>query len=250
MNLTALIWTFILGIFIVIGSFIVFFVKNNDKFIAYSIGMAFSVMMLLGILDLLPEIWELLNGLFSLPLAIILILAFVGIGIFLLKMLDLFIPDHDCDHEHPATDKNLYHIGLISAIALILHNIIEGMAVFGMMTNSFRLGFMVCIGIGLHNVPLGMVITSTVYKSTDHKKKTILFMIPIVLSTGIGGTIMYLFGTLKEEILVFLMCLTLGMIFYIVFFELLPQLKESQEKKATLLGGLTGAILLLISFFL
>ena len=44
----ALLFTFIIGLFLLLGSFIVFVVKNNDKFILFSISIAFGVMVSLG----------------------------------------------------------------------------------------------------------------------------------------------------------------------------------------------------------
>ena len=56
-----LLFTLILGIFIIIGSLIVFLTKNNDKFVEFSISLAFGVMMMLIIVDLIPEAFEIID---------------------------------------------------------------------------------------------------------------------------------------------------------------------------------------------
>lgn len=239
--------TLVLGLFIIIGAVITFASKNNNKFVNFSISLAFSVMIMLMIVDLIPEIKEYFfvsSG--SLRGKIISIVAvIVGIGI--LKILDLFIPDHD-GHEK----KELNHIGLISSIALVLHNVIEGIAVSTTVNTSLESGLLMCLGIGLHNIPLGMVITSTFYKATNNKKKTWLLIIGISLSTFVGGLIAKFLEIIFTNPVVFglLLCVTLGMLIYISIFELLHKMIEMKDKKIAAIGIVTGIILILITVFI
>jgi ZIP family zinc transporter len=241
-----LIITLVLGIFIVIGAVITFASKNNNKFVNFSISLAFSVMIMLMLIDLLPEVKEhfFIDG--TLFQKIISIVAIV-VGIVILKILDFFIPEHD-GHEK----KELNHIGLISSIALVLHNVIEGMAVYTTVSNSLSSGLLMCLGIGLHNIPLGMVITSTFYKATNDSKKTWMLITGLSLSTFVGGLIaMFLSGVFSNP-LVFgiLLCITLGMLIYISIFELLPKIKEMENKKIAAVGIITGVVLILITMFI
>lgn len=239
--------TLVLGLFIVGGSVIAFASKNNDKFVNFSISLAFSVMVMLMFVDLFPEVKEIFIGQFGIVWGII--LAFIGIlfGIVLLKLLDMFIPDHD-GHEK----EELKHIGLISSIALILHNIIEGMAVYTAVNSSIESGLLISLGVGLHNIPLGMVITSTFYKANNNMKKTWTIIIIVSLSTFIGGIIMMLLsGILVNEIILgLLLSVTLGMLIYISIFELLPKMLEIKNKIITILGVVTGVILILVTMFI
>ena len=52
----------------------------------------------------------------------------------------------------------------MSSVAIILHNIIEGMAVYSMAAESLNVGVMIAFGVGLHNIPMGMIIYSTLVK--------------------------------------------------------------------------------------
>ena len=242
-----LIITLVLGLFIIIGAVITFASKNNNKFVNFSISLAFSVMIMLMLVDLLPEVKELFfseSG--SLRGKIISILAIIG-GIVLLKILDCFIPEHD-GHEK----KELNHISLISSIALVLHNIIEGMAVYATVNNSIESGLLMCLGIGLHNIPLGMVIASTFYKATNNKKKTWGLIVGLSLSTFLGGLIaMFLSDIFTNSVVLgLLLCITLGMLIYITIFELLPKIKEMKNKKIAVTGIITGIVLILITMFI
>lgn len=239
--------TLVLGLFIVVGAIITFASKNNNKFVSFSISLAFSVMIMLMFVDLIPEIKEIFITRFGTIIGIFLALFGILLGIVILKVLDIFIPDHE-GHEK----EELKHIGLISSIALVLHNIIEGMAVYTSVNNSLESGILLSLGIGLHNIPLGMVITSTLYKSNNNIKKTWGIIILVSLSTFLGGLIMLLLsGVLVNELILgILLSITLGMLIYISVFELLPKMLESKNKKIIVSGIITGVVLIAITMFI
>lgn len=241
-----LMMAFIAGITIFIGTIIVFLSKNNEKLIEFSISMAVGVMTTLLIFELLPESFELLHEqVQSSSTTIILII----LGILLLKMLDLFIPDHN--HDDIIDDKNLFHIGLVSSIALILHNIIEGMAIYSTTVTNSRMGLLVTLGIALHNIPLGIMITSTFYKSNNSKKKTLILILLIALSTLVGGLLMLFLSTMISDMIIgILLSITSGMLIYIILFELLPEVIKTKNKKISFLGIMLGIIIFLLTLFL
>lgn len=249
-NLLGLFFTLGIGLFILLGAIIVLATKNNDNFVRFSISVAFGVMSGLIVLELLPESLELIGENYSSPIAILIVIVCSLIGIILLKLLDYFIPDHDVHKgEKGSVTDNLFHIGLISSIALILHNIIEGMAVYSSLSSSLSLGLLVSLGVGLHNIPMGMVITSTFYKANNSIRKTMSIIFIISISTFVGGLIMYLNSNIliNDTILGILLCVTQGMLAYIVLFELLPHIIHSKNKKNELLGIILGIVVIIIS---
>ncbi|MEG0994821.1 MAG: ZIP family metal transporter [Bacilli bacterium] len=247
-NIQGLVFTLFLGLFILVGAFIVFLTKNNKKFITFSIALALSVIVMLIFTDLGKEAYEMLgkdNVLFF--------ILFVILGFLLLKMLDIFVPDHE-HHEHETNKedtKNLSHIGKLSSIAIIIHNVIEGMAIYTTIVSNPSVGFMVSLGVGLHNIPLGMAITSTLYQSNKDKKKTYIYIFALSLSTFLGGLLLFIFGNnISEFILGVLLSLTIGMLCFISICELLPRVINSKDKKTTVMGLLLGIILMTATLFL
>ena len=243
MNIIGLTATLVLGIFIIFGAFIIHVFKNKDKFLLVSLGMAFGVRMMLIFVELLPEVYEIFTSKWSVLETILIIVALSLVGLFLLKFLDRFIPDHDDEDE----EDHLIHIGIVSSIAIIIHNIIEGMAVYNTITTSLSLGIILSIGVGLHNIPLGMIISSTFYKSIKNKKKCNILIIAISLSTFIGGLIMALFNFTNELVIGILLSITIGMLIYINIIEILPKLLKSKDKKTVLISTIVGIIVLFIS---
>lgn len=239
--------TLALGLFILLGSAIVFITKNSNKVVNFSISMALGVMIALGLFELFPEAMEHLNESTSMTWFYFLIFLLIGLG--LLFALDKFVPDHDIpEPTEKEINENLRHIGIVSSIALMLHNIIEGMAVYSSVTTDLHMGLLMCIGVGLHNIPLGMVITSTFYKYNNSIKKTLFASLLISISTFIGGFIMYLLsGIVSTFILGLLLTMTLGMLCYIILFELLPHVWEHKKEGTTWFGCVLGIMILFIS---
>ena len=218
--------------------------KKKNKIMDYILSLALSVIVMLIITDLLPETLEILN-----IKKLYLFLIFVCLGYTILKVLDNYIPDHDDNKiEKAKMNNNLIHIGIVSSVALSIHNMIEGMAIYGTCINDKTTAILMSIGVGLHNIPLGMVIASTLYQGNKSKKKTALIILSLSLSTFLGGLIMFLLGNMiKDTVIGILLSLTIGMLLFIIIDELLPRIHKSKNKKEKVLGIITGIILLLIS---
>lgn len=235
--------TFLLGIFIIAGAAIARSTKDSELIEQLSISIAFGTMSALAVLELLPESMEHLES-----GNIVILAVCVLAGIALLKLLDHFIPDHDNAHgfDHECTTENVIHIGIMSSVAIILHNIIEGMAVFSMAEKSVSVGLLIALGVGLHNIPMGMVIYSTL--SREKRSRKLAFLMAAALSTFAGGVIMKLLWFMIDDFVIgILIALTLGMIIYIVVFELLVHLMHSKHKLLSLAGAAAGVAIILIS---
>lgn len=233
--------TFALGLFFIIGVFIIKAAKNSETVEHISIAVAFGAMVTLAIGDLIPEIIADTTG-EKAYIPVIFIIA--GIG--LLKVLDIFIPDHDSTED---IEKEMIHIGLISAFAIILHNVIEGMAVYGIALQSMREGLNLALGVGMHNIPMGMLIYSTLQKEDRLKKYIVLAF--AAGSTFLGGVCMALMeGYMNGFMIGVLICITLGMLIYILFFELLPYMVRSKKPVISVIGTLAGIAVVVISMML
>ena len=245
-EIIGLLITFLLGLFIVIGALVAFLANKKQKITDFSLGLAFSVIIMLIILDLIPEVIEHLGMSY-----IWLFLIFVILGYGLLRLLDHFVPDH---HDSTSMTKkeandNLAHIGLISSIALVIHNIVEGMAVYTTVLTSVTTGLMLAIGIGFHNLPLGMVIATTFYQGNQPIKKGALVLSVVSLSTLLGGFLSFVLNnqSLPDMTLGSLLSLTLGMLLFILFSELLPRIRKSKYKLERNLGLGIGIVIMLLS---
>ena len=239
--------TLLLGIYILIGAMFVLLSKNRKRFVEISICVAMGVMVMLILLDILPETLEIFNT----PMEYLLLIVFIVFGFAVLVILDRFIPDHDDDlTTHKDDNENFAHIGMISAAALMIHNIIEGMALFTTALTDTKTAIMLSVGIGLHNIPMGMVITSTLTRYKKDRKKALPIISLISISSFLGGIIMMLFSNYITDFVVgLLLSMTIGMLVYIVFMELLPKSRHMSNKKDAIVSFLIGVFLMTLTLF-
>lgn len=257
MNFVALLLTLFVGLFILIGSIVSIYYKNNSKITDFSIALAFGVIISLIIFELIPETFSILNDELGILRSIISITLLILIGIIALKILDLFIPHHGQETHHHHKNKNiechnehLYHIGIVSTIALVMHNLIEGMSLYLVASSNLLSGLLLCIGIGLHNIPMGLVIALTLSSHNHSNKKILNISLIVSFSTFIGGFIMFILGGVSSITEGILLGLTLGMLIYIAIFELLYQVYNMKDKRLSIFGTIFGIFIFVISLIL
>lgn len=244
-----LLLTLLVGIFILGGTLIGMYTTHNKKFVDFSIGGAFGVIIALIILELVPEAYEHL-GLSETWRNIAMLLITIVIGFLAMNILDNFIPHHEHEDKHSHKHKDdtchnehLGHVGVLATVSLFLHNIIEGMTLFATATASMSAGYLLCVGIGLHNIPMGIMVANTM----KSKKNSLIAAIALVLASLAGGIIMGMISPVNEFIIGILISLTIGMMIYLCFVELLSQIVHSKNKKTAVSGIILGLILIIVS---
>lgn len=245
--LISLLLCLIVGLFTMIGLIFVFKAKKDSVLIDFSIALAFSVLITLGCLEILPESCELISSRLDAPGSYALVFVVTILGVVILKMIDLFIPNHS--HEGKHNDNVLKHIAIITAVAILIHNIIEGASLYSSFLVSLKTGIVFSFGIALHNIAVGLLIGAGIYKSNNDKKRTFIFMLLISISTFLGAVLMAIFNLYLESnlILGIILSLTLGMIFYISLLELLPLVITTKSKKISLFGLILGVIIMILT---
>jgi zinc transporter ZupT len=229
-----LLLTLLTGLFFLVGSLLNKIIKNNNISVL-SISLAFIVILNLLLFDIGPEIFESFS---------IYNLLIVIIGLIILKILDLYIPNHSHHHDEKNDNKkehynHLKHISIITIIALTIHNIIENIALYNI-SNNLKAGILMCIGIGLHNVPLGLQIGG----SLESKKVSLSIL---TLSGFVGGLIGLLIGSISPFFENLILCLTFGMLLYLILFEFLKEIWSSRKNIYTYYGIIIGVILIIIT---
>ncbi len=246
-NTLALFITFLLGFFIIIGVIIAFFLKKQKKVLDFIFAFALSILTMLILVDLLGHTIEHLG-----IKHIYLFILFTCLGLLIFKIIDDFVPEHeDAKMTKNEEKKNIVHIGVLATIALIIHNFVEGMAIYLTSANDINLGIMMALGVGLHNIPLGIIITTTL-NSDKNTGKYLFCIISLFISSFLGGLLLYLLNinTVSDIVIGSLLALTIGMLLYIIIFELYPKVKKTTNKKVTIIGLITGVIIALIGMFI
>ena len=247
MNITlySFILTFIAGVSTLIGSLLIFFKTKTNKIIIGSLAFASGVMFAVSISDLIPESIQLLN--YKGVIEISLIVIFMVLGMTLSMIIDKYIPSVE------NTSKNcLFRVGIISMLAIIIHNIPEGIATFMATNTDINLGISLTIAIALHNIPEGISIAVPIYYSTKSRGSALFYTLISGLSEPFGALLAYLFlkPFMNDFIMGILMALIAGIMTHIAFYELLPTSLKYKNKKLTYIFFVIGLLFMFINHFI
>lgn len=247
--LYAFILSFLAGISTVIGALVILFdKKKNNKTVVISLSFAAGVMMCVSLTDLLPNSFGMISSSNALFPKIILSLIFMTFGIIISMLIDKYLPDN----SENADNKGLYKIGIISMVAIVLHNIPEGIATFITSTNNLKLGLTITIAIALHNIPEGISIAVPIYHATNNKLKAFLYALLSGMSEVLGSILAYLFlaPLINDHVMKALYAIIAGIMIHISVYELLPSSLKYHKYSTTFLFFFLGIIVMFISCLL
>lgn len=237
--------TTIAGLSTMLGCIFIFISKKTKKIVVASLSFAAAVMFTVSFTDLIPESFELLSKQFYLFPCIIIILICINVGIIFSFLIDKYLPED--------TERNgLYRVGIFSMVAIILHNIPEGMATFMAGNTDLHLGIALTIAIALHNIPEGISISIPIYYATGSKKKALWYTFISGLSELFGAVITYLFlkPFITDRIMGYLFAFIAGIMLHISLFELLPTSLKYKNRGVTALYFAIGLLFMLINHFI
>lgn len=141
--------TGIAGFSTLLGIFaILFSSKGREKLISYSLIFSAGIMIFISLFDLIPNSINYLMNFYNFIPSIIIGIIFILFGIVFTHFIDNFLVEDS---------NNLYKVGIISMIALIIHNIPEGIITFLTTTKDIKLGLPLACSIALHNIPDGCI---------------------------------------------------------------------------------------------
>lgn len=233
------------GLSTMLGCFLIFFKGKKEKLLIGALAFAAGVMSCVSITDLIPESINYLGSKYEVFPTIIIMLIFMVIGIILSMTIDKYLP------ENKESAGKLYRVGIISMLAIIMHNIPEGIATFMTSTTNIKIGISLSIAIALHNIPEGISISMPIYASTKSRGRAIGYTFISALSEPLGALLAFLFlkDIMTNTFMGMLLAMIAGIMLHISFYELLPESKRYQNKKITIICFLLGIAFMLINHF-
>ncbi len=223
--------------------------KNEKTIILTSLAFASGVMICVSLTDLIPESFQLLTSIFKGFPALLFLLIFICIGVIASMLIDKFLPKND---NKTITNKKLYRLGLVSMLAIIMHNIPEGIATFLSSTTNSRLGLSLALAISFHNIPEGISIAIPIYFSTKSKRKAFFYTLLSGLSEPLGALIAYLFlaNHINNFMMSIIFAIIAGIMMHISIYELLNESLQYKNKLLTFLFVVIGFLFMMVSHFL
>ena len=254
--------TMLAGLTTAIGGAIAFITqKDNLKILSLGLGFSAGVMIFISLVDIIPEAYKMLQANFG---DIYKWLVFGGFifGLLISVLIDYFLPDHVDTEEllnpdAPEENNNFKHYklqraGVLTAVAICVHNFPEGMATFLTTTQSLTMGVSVALAIAIHNIPEGIAVALPIYHATGKKRYAMLYAAMSGITEPIGALVgMFVFGLLLPQIMVgCLMAMVAGIMTYISFDTLLPLAKEYGNWHLSIVGIMSGILFIWLSLIL
>ena len=249
--------TFLAGLTTAIGGVIAFMTnKNNLKSLSVGLGFSAGVMIFISLIDIIPSAKQLLAPSFPKTVQWLVFGGFI-VGLIVSILIDYFLPDHISADEfsQKPEDNGKYKLkraGVLTAIAICVHNFPEGMATFLTTTQSTTLGLSVAFAIAIHNIPEGIVVALPIYHVTGKKRYAMLYAALSGITEPVGALFgMFIFGLFVPQVLVgFLMASVAGIMSYISFDTLLPLSNEYGNWHYTIIGVMSGILFIWFSLIL
>jgi ZIP family zinc transporter len=273
--ITALLLTLIAGSATGIGGALVLFKKKlSSNFLAAALGLSAGVMIFISLAELYPEaqaeIMSISPG--TKGKSFVLIAFFVGMGI--ITLIDFLIPEYENPHEAPGLSLGektpavdmmehagnaaaLKKLGIMSAIAIAIHNFPEGIATFIGAVNDPEMGAGITFAIAIHNIPEGIAVAIPIYYATQSKGKALLYATLSGFSEVIGAllclAITSIFGIeLSASSMAFPLILSAvaGIMIYISLDELLPTAEKYGKHHIAIAGVVAGMAIMGVSLLI
>lgn len=249
----ALLLTLLAGLSTGIGSAIAYFIKKPKiVYLAFALGLSAGVMIYISFMEMLPIAIKDVGELRAI------VAFFVGIGV--IALIDLLIPEHENPHEFaglheptaPPDSAKLMRTGLITALAIGIHNFPEGLATFAATLGDVKLGVFIAIAIAIHNIPEGIAVSVPIFYATGNKNKAFFYSFLSGVSEPVGAIIGYLIlmPFLSPALLAALLAFIAGIMIYISLDELLPMAHHYGHGHLVIAGIVAGMLIMAISLLM
>lgn len=261
----AFLMTLLAGLATGIGSCIAFFAKKtNTKFLAISLGFSAGVMIYVSMIEIFPQAQESLTKALGVKAGSwVTAVAFFG-GMAVIALIDKLIPSSENPHEvkrveatqgtNVEANKNskLLRTGVLTALAIGIHNFPEGLATFIAGLDSISIALPIAVAIAIHNIPEGISVSVPIYYATGDKKKAFIYSFLSGISEPIGAIVGYLLlrQFLSDALFGIVFAGVAGIMVFISLDELLPSAREYGEHHLSIYGLICGMIVMAISLLL
>ena len=151
-----------------------------------------------------------------------------------------------------AERSRLMRMGVVTALALAIHNFPEGLATFVSALNDPELAVPVVVAISIHNIPEGIAVSVPMYQATGSRVKAFIFSFLSGLAEPVGALLgwLILMPFMNELVFGIIFAVVAGIMVYIAIAELLPSAREYGSGGLTTFGVVIGMAVMAISIML
>jgi ZIP family zinc transporter len=253
--------TIVAGVATGIGGVAAFVAKRtNTRFLSASLGFSAGVMIYVSFVELLPSGESLLiddyGGATGPWVAVA---SFLG-GMLVIALIDFVVPTYENPHDAVLVEDlgrdplapPLRRVGILTAVAITIHNFPEGLVTFVSAMHDPELGIPVATAIALHNIPEGLAVAVPIYFATGNRRRAIGYSFMSGMSEPLGAALGYAFiyPYFSEGVLGIVHASVAGIMVFISLDQLVPNAKRYEQGHDSVYGLIAGLGLMAIVLLL
>lgn len=256
--------TLLVGLSMGLGSLLSFLIsESHKKLLSLSLSFSAGIMIYVSFMEMLPEGIHLIEDYVGEGSSWVALIWFFA-GMFLTAVIEGFVHayagefhvhghnhkfEHEHHHEEVEDNSHLTKLGLMSAIAIAIHNVPEGLALFTSGLKDISLAYPVAAAVVIHNIPLAIAISVPLFYSTGSRKKAFLYTLLVGLMQPVGAILGYvlLSNFLNDLIFGILFSTVAGIMIFVSLDELLPAAQKNEDHHLSVYGAIAGMIVMAIA---
>ncbi len=264
--LFAFMLTLFAGLSTTFGALLAFFTNaDNKKFLSASLGFSAGVMIYISFMEMMPNALKHLLINYDEKTASLIMVAGFFVGVLIFGIIDKLVPEADNPHTMQSEEdieslredslvevRRLERMGLMSAIAVAVHNFPEGLVTFMSAVISPELGISIAIAVAIHNIPEGIAVAVPIYQATGSKKKALMMTFLSGFAEPLGALLGYLVlsSIFNDTTFGVVFAMVAGIMVFISLDELLPASREYGEAHLSIYGLFLGMLIMAISLII
>lgn len=256
-----LLLTLVAGLATGIGSAIAFLARHtNKRLLSFSLGLSGGVMIYVSFVELFQQSQLTLAAEWGQRPGTAMTVACFFAGILLIGIIDRLVPSVENPHEAHRVEEmaeqprnpKLMRMGLMTALAIAIHNFPEGIATFTTAIDDTTLGAAIAVAIAIHNIPEGIAVSVPVYYATGDRAKAFRLSLLSGVAEPVGALLAWLvlMPFMSPTLMGCILAGVAGIMVFISIDELLPAAREYGEAHISIYGVVTGMAVMAVSLLM
>jgi zinc transporter, ZIP family len=247
-----------------IGSALAFFAnRTNTRFLSLALGFSAGVMIYVSLVEIFAKAREALETVYPDQTAYLWTVVFFFVGMGVIALIDRMIPSHENPHEvrkveemlhvpNGQQDPKLMRMGMMTALAIAIHNFPEGLATFTAALSDPGLGVAIAIAVAIHNIPEGIAVSIPIFYATGSRKKAFWYSFASGLAEPVGAIVgfLILLPFMGPAVFGGLFAAVAGIMVFISLDELLPTARKYGDHHLPVYGLIAGMFVMAMSLVL
>lgn len=233
----------------------------GERFLAGSLGFSVGVMLYVSFMEIMPKAVDELTSVWGERSGNWAAVGAFFIGIAVIAVIDRLVPSAINPHE-PSTvggavegferRSRMMKAGVLTAIAISIHNFPEGFATFIAGMTDPMIAIPVAVAIAIHNIPEGVAVAVPIREGTGSRKKALKWATLSGLAEPAGAIVgfLLLMPFIGPEAMGLSFAAVAGVMVFISLDELLPTAISSGRHHTAIYGLLAGMAVMAISLLL